>query len=57
MLNLRNVFQLVDDGLNDGSSTQQQCVGCGHQTMLHVASELGDQVNAESLPDVQHQFL
>ena len=36
MLNLRNILQLVDDGLNDGSFPQQQFVRKVHEMILHV---------------------
>lgn len=45
MFNLRDILELVDDGFNDGTFTQQQFVAQQHQLVLHVGFELGDQFN------------
>ncbi len=42
MLNLRDVFQLVNDGFSDGAFAEQQTVIQGHQSLFHGALELGD---------------
>lgn len=49
MLNLGNVLQLVNDGFDDGTLTQQQTVCQGHQTILHVALELANQLHPDAL--------
>jgi hypothetical protein len=46
MLNLRNIFELVNDGFDHGAFAQQVFVFQQHQVVAHVASELGDQSNA-----------
>ena len=46
MLNLRNILELVNDGLNDGSFAQQQFVRQGHELILHVFAQAGDEVES-----------
>src|SRR5205085_6233714 len=46
MLNLRNILELVNDGLNDGSFAQQQFVREGHKMILHVLAQSGDEMQA-----------
>ena len=41
MLNLGDIFQLVIDGLNNGSLTQHQLIEDGHQLVFHVLANLG----------------
>ena len=45
MLDLRNVLQLVIDGLDDRTFSEQQFVNPGHQTVLHVLANACDQLN------------
>jgi hypothetical protein len=40
MLDLRNVLELVNNGLNDGSFMQQQFVRKVHEVVLHVFAQL-----------------
>ncbi len=49
MLNLGNVLQLVNDGFNERTLPQQQAVAQGHQTILHVAFEFGNQLHPNAL--------
>jgi hypothetical protein len=46
MLNLRDVLQLVNDGFDNRALAEQQPVVQGHQSLFHVAFELGDELNA-----------
>ena len=43
VLDLRDVFQLVDDALNDGPLAEQELVTPVHQLVFHVGLEFGDQ--------------
>src|SRR5690349_19181986 len=44
MLNLRNILELVNNGLNDRSLAQQQFVRQGHEMILHVLAQSGDEM-------------
>lgn len=44
MLNLRDVFELIGDGLDDGSFAQQELVGPVQQPVVHLFTQLGDEV-------------
>lgn len=46
MLDLRDVLQLVDDRFDNGTLAKHQTVSQGHQSLFHVALELGDELNA-----------
>lgn len=43
MFNLRNVLQLVDDGLNNSSATQQELISQRQEAivLVHIPSALG----------------
>ena len=45
MLDLGNVFQLVNNGFDDGTLAQQQAVCQGHQAIFHVVFELSNQLD------------
>jgi hypothetical protein len=45
MLDLGNVFQLVDDGFNNGAFAKHQTVVQGHQALSHLVLEFGDELN------------
>ena len=45
VLNLRDVLQLVVDGLNNKAFAQQAFIQQGHQLVLHVAPHTGDELN------------
>ena len=57
MLNLRNVLELVNHRFDDRSSAQQQLITQPHQTVFHVRFELGDQLDARVLPELESKFL
>ena len=46
MLDLADVFELVDDGFDEGAFAQQELIHQGHETVLHVAFEACDQLQA-----------
>ncbi len=46
MLNLGNVLQLVDNAFHNGALCEHQTVIEQHQSLFHVAFELGDELNA-----------
>src|SRR5690242_1360261 len=45
VLNLRNVLQLVVNRLDNGALAQQEFVSQVHQAVLHVGTQLGDQLD------------
>ena len=47
VLDLRNVLQLVEHGLDDRPLTQQQFIGQWEQPVLHVGLEFGNQLHAK----------
>ena len=50
MFNLANVFKFIHNSLNDSAFTQQDFIRCVHQTVFHVLSQFGyqmDPVNEE----------
>jgi hypothetical protein len=49
MLNLGDVLQLVQHRFDDGAFPQQQFVSEWQQSILHIGSEFGNQLQAESL--------
>ena len=46
MLNLRLVFQLVNDGLDNVAFTQQQLVTHEHEAVLHIGANTRNQVQS-----------
>src|SRR5579859_5619790 len=44
MLNLRNILELVDDGLNDRSFAQQEFIREMHELILHVFAQPSDEL-------------
>ncbi len=52
MLDLADVFELIIDGLNDGSFAQEEFVGPLEQAVVHLCTQLGDEVHP-----VSHQEL
>ena len=44
MLDLRDVFELIGDGLDDGSFAQQELVGPVQQPVVHLFTQLGDEL-------------
>ena len=51
MFNLRDVFELIGDGLDDGTFAQQEPVGPVEQTVVHLFAQFGDEL--EPLGDQQ----
>src|SRR5215469_2363542 len=52
MLNLRNVFKLVNDRFNDGAFAHQKFIRQMHQTILHVFAQASDEMQ----PMLKEQF-
>ena len=48
MLDLRDVFELISDGLDDGSFSEQEFVRPVEQSVVHLFAQLGDEVQAVS---------
>src|SRR5579859_5274248 len=46
MLDLRNVFELVNDGLNNGPFAQQELVRQRHELVFHVFAQSGDELES-----------
>ena len=57
VLNLGNVLELINDGFNDRPATQQDAIAHGDQLVLHVAAQLGNQLNIKQLPQGLRQGL
>lgn len=57
MLDLRDIFQLINDRFDDGSLAQQDLIDQQHQAVLHVLAQLGDQLQVEIPPELLHQLL
>jgi hypothetical protein len=53
MLDLRDIFELIGDGLDDGTFAQEEFVGPVEQTIVHLFAQLGNE--GQSLRD--HQLL
>ena len=52
MLNLRDVLELIDHTFHNGSLSEQDAIHEGHgQAVLGIGSELGDQLDTESLTE------
>ena len=49
MLDLRDIFELVDDGFNDGTLSGQEFVGQLHQLVLHVPFGFRETLNPAGL--------
>jgi hypothetical protein len=46
MLDLRDVFELIGDGLNDDAFAQQELVEAVEQEIVHVLAQFGDEVQS-----------
>ena len=44
VLDLLDIFDLVVDGFNDGPLAQRQLIDHGHQFVVHVPANFGDQL-------------
>lgn len=50
MLNLRNVLELINNGINNRAFAEQETVRQGHrQTVLRVGFQIGDELDPEGL--------
>ena len=47
VLNLGDVFELINDRFKDGALSQQKVIREWHQTVLHISAQLGNQANIE----------
>jgi len=45
MFNLANVFQFINNSLNDSTFAEQDFIGHMHQTVFHVLSQFGYQMD------------
>jgi len=52
LLDLGNVLELVNDGLNQSPFARQKLIGHDHQAVLHVLAQLGNQLDLEVLPEL-----
>ncbi|BAY54145.1 hypothetical protein NIES2135_09590 [Leptolyngbya boryana NIES-2135] len=57
MLNLGNVLQLVDDAFDNRAFSQHQTVIERHQSLFHVAFELGHELNASRFEQLFGELL
>jgi hypothetical protein len=46
VLDLRNVLELVDDGLDNRALARHQLVGFEHQGIFHITAGLGEELDA-----------
>lgn len=44
MFDLRDVFELISDGLDDGAFAQEQLVRVIEQTVVHLFTQFGDEL-------------
>jgi hypothetical protein len=44
MLILRDILELIDNGLENGMFTQEQLIQQGHEFVLHVTAQFGDEM-------------
>ena len=57
MLNLRDVFELIDHAFDDGPFTQQQFVDPRQQAVFHVFLEFGDELHTKRLQELVKEWL
>ena len=57
MLNLRNVFELIDNAFDDGRFAQKQFIDQRQQAVFHVFLEFGDELNAKCLQELFKEWL
>ena len=57
VLNLRDVLGLINDTLNNCPTTQQDAVGPGHQLVLHILTQFGNQLEIEHFAEGLSQSL
>ncbi len=49
MFNLRNILELVDDGFGNGALAKQKFIHQRHQSIFHIRSNSGDELDIEDL--------
>jgi len=52
VLDLRDILELIVDGLDQGSFAKQKLIGHDHQAVFHVLAQLGNQLEMEILPEL-----
>ena len=57
MLNLRDIFELIDDAFNDGPFAQKQFIHPREQAVFHVFLEFGDELDTERLQELFKEWL
>jgi hypothetical protein len=57
MLDLRNIFELVNHTFNDGTFSKQELVHQRHQTVFHVFSEFCNELEVKDLQELLKQSL
>jgi hypothetical protein len=50
--NLRDILELINNGLDNGTFSKQDFAGHGHELVLHVLAKFGDKLDTESLPEL-----
>ena len=56
MLNLGDVFELVDDGFHDGTLAQEEFVDQWHELVAQCRADTGDQLNVEGNQEFFQEF-
>ena len=57
VFDLRDILELIDNGLHNRTFPQHQAVFPEHQAILHIRSEFGDQLDGEGLVEIIEQRL
>ena len=57
VLDLRDVLELINDTLNNCPTAQQDAVGQGHQLVLHILAQFGDQLKVKHFAERLGQSL
>jgi hypothetical protein len=57
VFDLRDIFEVVDNALNDGALAEQQLVQEGHQLVFHVLTEFGHQLHIPGFEQVFQERL
>ena len=56
MRDLRNVFELVNDGLNDRTFTKQKFAHQRHEYIFHIRTNICHKLNAEDAQEFFREF-
>ena len=57
MLNLGDIFELIDDAFEDGALAQEQFVDPREQAVFHVFIEFGDELDSERFQELFKEWL